>query len=57
MTEVLAQITAPHFCAGLVLKDDVVSEAAPIIKYMVGWSRDKVRNYTRHKNWKARIIK
>lgn len=39
----LAQVTAPHLCAGIVLRDDVVVEAAPILRWMVGKSRDEVR--------------
>jgi hypothetical protein len=44
----LAQIRAggPRpFTAGIVLHDDVVVEAAPIVSYMKGWARAKVRYY------------
>ena len=47
----LLRITAPHLCAGLVLKDDVVIEAAPILKYMQGWTYNKVLNYCWLKKW------
>lgn len=38
----LAAIDAPHFYAGIVLESDIVIEAAPIVKYMKEWLRDKV---------------
>jgi len=54
MGEILAQITAPHFCAGIVLRDDHVVETAPIVSYMRRWSRDRVREYCRRKGWRVR---
>ena len=57
MIGMLAQITAPHFCAGIVLADDEVVEAAPILRYMVGWYRDRVRTYCNSKGWKVRVVK
>lgn len=56
MTETLAQINAPHFCAGIVLWDDKVIEAAPIVKYMRKWSRDQVREYCKSKGWKVSVV-
>ena len=38
INEVLAQIRAPNFTAGIVLFDDVVVETAPIVRYTAdGW--------------------
>jgi hypothetical protein len=57
--ETLAQITAPKpraFCAGIVLWDDKVIEAAPIVKYMKGWTRDRVRTYCARCGWKVEVI-
>ena len=55
--ELLVQITARHFCAGIVLhRSDglwTVSEAAPIVRYMKGWSSAKVKGYVALKGWKA----
>ena len=50
---VVAVIDAPHFYAGIVLRGDVVIEAAPIVDYMAAerWSGDKVRDYCKHKGW------
>lgn len=52
----LAAIDAPHFYAGIVLEGDIVTESAPILKYMRGWSRDKVREYCKLKGWKVLVI-
>lgn len=56
MSELLAQIKATHFTAGIVMTDDVVIEAAPIIKYMRGWTRAAVRNYCNKKRWKISVV-
>lgn len=55
----LIQITAPHFCAGAVLIDDIVTEAAPILKSygFIGWDRNKVRSYCRRHNWQIKIVR
>lgn len=52
----LAQITAPHFVAGLLLSENRVQEAAPIIRYMIGWPRARVREYCHRKGWQVRIV-
>jgi hypothetical protein len=58
VTEILAQIEAPHFTAGIVLRDDIVIEAADIVKYMRRnkWTRDQVRAYCQRKNWKVSVV-
>jgi hypothetical protein len=53
----IAQITAPHFCAGISFDSaECVVEAAPIVRYMIGWSRQRVRDYCRSKNWSAKVV-
>lgn len=52
----LAQITAPHFVAGIVLSADIVTAAAPIVRYMVGWDRGRVRSYVARKGWAIRVV-
>jgi hypothetical protein len=57
--EVLAVIDAPHFYAGIVLRDDHVIDAAPIVKYMKddgGWSRQRVREYCQIKGWHVAVV-
>jgi hypothetical protein len=56
LRETLAVIDAPHFYAGIVLWGDKVVEAAPILKYMVGWDRDRVRAYCAKKQWKVSTV-
>jgi hypothetical protein len=58
MIETLAQIKAPHFTAGLVLRDDHVIEAAPIIGYMARqrWTRTRVRAYCAEKGWRVVVV-
>jgi hypothetical protein len=59
MTEILAQIIAPKFVAAIVLRDDIVVEAAPIVGYMKRekWSRDRVRSQCKAWGWKVSIVK
>ena len=61
MIEILAQIRAPkprQFVAGLVLWDDIVVEAAPIVIYMKHgkWSRTRVRDWCRRKGWEISVV-
>jgi hypothetical protein len=56
MIEILAQVRAQNFCAGLVLWDDKVIETAPLLRRMKGWSRAHVRDYCRGKGWKVEVI-
>ena len=58
MIEILAQIHGDRFTAGIVLWDDVVVEAAPIVGYMKKqkWTRARVRSYCAMKKWKIGII-
>lgn len=53
---ILVQVTAPHFCASLVLVDDTCTEAAPILKYAIGKRREWLRDYFRQKGWKAVVV-
>lgn len=55
-TEILAMIEAPHFFVGIVLRNNRVIEAAPIVKYMKGWTRAQVRDYCVKKDWEVSII-
>jgi len=58
MIEILASIRSDHFTAGIVLWDDKVVEAAPIIGYMKKrkWSRDAVRNYCKAQGWEISVV-
>ncbi|MBF0102055.1 MAG: hypothetical protein HQK77_14225 [Desulfobacterales bacterium] len=51
----MIRITAPHFVAGLEIKDRIVVRAAPIIRYMVGWPIGTVKDYCDKKGWKFEV--
>lgn len=53
--ERLVRFVAPHFVAGFVTNGRV-TRAAPIIKYIVGWPDDRVREYCRRKGWSAKVV-
>lgn len=52
------RIEAPHFVAGAVFDTHrrVCSEAAPIIRYMIGWSPERTITYVKRKNWRFQWI-
>jgi hypothetical protein len=56
ITETLAEIDAPHFNCGIVLWNDKVEVTAPIVAYMKGWSRDRVRAYCATKKWRVSVV-
>lgn len=52
--ERLYQVTAPHFCAGIVLSNSgFVTEAAPILKWTIGKSENYLADYFKRKGWKV----
>jgi hypothetical protein len=53
--ETLVQVTAPHFCAGIVIRQGKCVEAAPILAWCVGKSRGFLSNYFHRKRWRAVI--
>lgn len=57
-SDYLCRITAPHFCAGLVVADRslTVVETAPILSYMFSWSGARVRQYCDRKGWTLEIL-
>lgn len=56
MSNVSARITAPHFCCGIIFRKGVVVEAAPITKYMKGWTAARVEEYCKNKKWKVEVV-
>lgn len=57
VNEQLARVEAPHFVAGLILRDGRCSRAAPILKWAIGKTQDELRTYFAQKGWKATIVK
>jgi len=47
-----AIIDAPHFMCAIVINGGVVIQAAPIVKYMNGWTVGAVKDYCAKKGWK-----
>ena len=46
-------ITAPHFVAAYDMQNHNI---APILKYMRGWTLDRIRSYCRSKGWKCEVL-
>jgi hypothetical protein len=53
----LVAVDAPHFYAGIVLTDGVVTDAAPILRWTMGKRREWLSNYFRQKGWKAIVVR
>ena len=51
MSAVLVRITAPHFCAGLV----VGQRAAPILRFMAAWPLSRIEGYCKSKRWQCEV--
>ena len=47
----LWRIIAPYFVTGVEITALRVTKAAPIINYMVGWNRTRVKEYCHRKGW------
>lgn len=52
----LLRIVAPHFVAGVFTDGALVRDAAPILAYMVGWTRAQFATYVRRKGWTVERI-
>ena len=50
------RITSPYFVAGVCLQSGIVTRAAPIVKYMIGWPTHRVYAYANKKHWTTEII-
>lgn len=52
----LWQITAPHFCAGIITTNGICTEAAPILAWTIGKSRQELREYFTRRTWLVKRI-
>lgn len=54
----LYRITSPRFVAGFEATAElrVVINSAPILRYMQGWSINKVKEYCRKKHWRLKEL-
>lgn len=51
--ETIVSIDAPHFNAGLILRNGKVVKAPPNLKYMLGWDNSKIVSYCIMNDWKT----
>lgn len=51
----LVGVDAPHFNAGIILRDGVCVDAAPILRWCVGKRRAELSAYFTRKGWAATI--
>lgn len=49
--ETLYQITAPHFCAGIIVENNVIIKAAPILRWMTDKDIGFIKEYCKKKKW------
>jgi len=49
----LIQIEGESFSAGVELENDFVVKAAPMLRYMLGWTSRKVLNYAAKRKWQV----
>lgn len=53
----IVQVRGPNFTAGVVFsRAEVATQAAPIIKWMKGWSFHQVVSYCKKRNWSCEVI-
>ncbi len=44
-------VRAPHFDAGVIVRNGICINAAPILGYMRGWGIGRIRMYCERKSW------
>ena len=47
----LVRVVAPHFVAGIVARDGVVIDAAPILSWSIGKTQNYLTKYFNKKGW------
>ena len=53
----LLQLTAKHFCAGLIVQNGRVTVTAPILRYMHGWMLARVEEYAQAAGWTVMVVR
>lgn len=53
----LIRIVSPWFVVGVECFDDGRKRAAPIVKYMSGWTVNRILRYSNKRGWKAGIVR
>jgi hypothetical protein len=54
--EVLMRVIAPHFVAGVVVRGAAIVEAAPIVRYMIGWNGRRFARYCGERRWRFEVV-
>ena len=57
MSETIAMVTAPFYCSAVIIRDGVVVEAAPILRWAVGKPWPEVESYCQRKKYQIEILK
>lgn len=52
----LYRIVAPHFVCGVIVEHDRITTAAPIVKYMINWTVQRLQTYAAGKGWTVEYI-
>jgi hypothetical protein len=53
---ILWQVKAPHFCAGMITDKTHCVHAAPILAWAIGKHRDFLRAYFARKQWQITFV-
>ena len=56
LEDILYRVQCPYFTAGLVLRMGLVYDAAPILRYMLGWPLAQAEEYVRRRGWSIDIV-
>jgi len=54
--ELLVQVTSRDFCAGAIIENEEVVEAAPILAYTIGWHRKRFVDYFRRRYCNVEVV-
>lgn len=50
------QVTAPHFCAGVIERGGIIIEAAPILRWAISEPLAKFGLYCQRKGWQMERV-
>ena len=54
MSDMLLRVTAPHFCAGIVVRAWRIIDADRILRWSIGLFEDEFRDYARRNHWSVK---
>lgn len=52
----MIRISSNYFVAGACVNAGFVTHAAPILKYMIGWTQERALSYCRQKGWTYELL-